>query len=97
MKLPLAITLLALSSCATPKSNARAFPDGTISVTCTMNINACYERAAQVCPQGYDIAHSSNGKSAQWNGLDFMTVEKQNILIRCKADASTQTKNQNPS
>jgi hypothetical protein len=83
--------LILLFGCAT--YSKIVLPDGTkgYSVNCdgsAVSENVCYEKAGELCPNGYDILVKNKDKTAfvQGNGLNYSSgsFNTKGFLIRCK-------------
>jgi len=82
----LAIMLLLCVACASASSHRIITPDGKVSlrVTCHPDIGECWEKAGDVCSNGYDVV----GNSMHWGGAiaDWIPgpVPWYNVLVTCK-------------
>lgn len=89
----LAVSALALSSCAVSKSVVMPSGQHGYTVNCSgaaLSWAACYQKAGQDCPQGYDVADKSDEHggpvvAANRYGLFGAPVMDRTMLIQCKA------------
>jgi len=56
------------------------------SMRCGNNLDACYEKAGELCPDGYDIIDRASGTVAIPYGKAFIAAPRHNLAIECKAD-----------
>jgi hypothetical protein len=83
-----AMLVVSLSGCATSKPVQGPNGNQAYFIKCgSAAIDACYEEAAKVCPQGYDMADRQANPNAMIApvGNSFMVVHgPKSMLIECK-------------
>jgi hypothetical protein len=78
---------LCLSACAlqpTPITTANG--SRGYNMDCSSGIETCYQKATELCPNGYDILEHSEKTSAviPHYGEYPMILHRENLLIECK-------------
>lgn len=78
--------LILLTGCSTTVKQIRG-PSGNMghSITCKNGIENCQEKAAELCPNGYNVASESQGQrgAIPING-QWVPVVRANMFIECK-------------
>jgi hypothetical protein len=82
------ITML-LSSCAAIEPKQFVGPNGktAYSMRCSgmgRTLDACYQKAGEVCPNGYTIIDRASGTVAVPVNHSIMAVPQHNLAIECK-------------
>ena len=54
------------------------------SMSCGNRLGACYERAGEVCPNGYDILDRASGTVAAPFRGGMVATQQHNLAIECK-------------
>ncbi|MDF1589765.1 MAG: hypothetical protein P1P93_11610 [Gammaproteobacteria bacterium] len=84
----LSVGTLLLSSCATIKPLSITGPSGKqgFSMDCVSGTPACFSKAGQLCPNGYDIIDHSITSSIVIThyGAYPMNVTRESLTIECK-------------
>ena len=70
---------------------------GLYSIECRRSVGNCYEEAATVCPDGFDVENASDQSGAYahtntFNGTTTTTVTpvvRASMLVRCRGLAET--------
>jgi hypothetical protein len=88
----LLLSILAiLAGCAGAHAHQVTGPDGEnnwFSITCRRSHGNCYEKASDVCPDGYIVADSSGHEGMYVNANAGYAVSTYNgeMLIKCKGE-----------
>jgi len=90
MKILIVAIAIALSGCATSKTIAVG-PSGKPMhfITCgSAGLQFCYEKAAEVCPGGYQFVDHQNSQNAGFfspqRGVAFAMMGPQTMAVECK-------------
>src|SRR4051812_28106820 len=77
--------VLAMSSCAT--STPIMGPNGAqhFNVSCPRTIENCYEEAARVCPNGYQVVDKNDNSTLVPVNGSVVAARKFSMLIECRA------------
>ena len=54
------------------------------SMSCGNRLDACYQKAGEVCPNGYDILDRASGTVAVPYGRAIIAAPQHNLAIECK-------------
>jgi hypothetical protein len=90
MKYLLAIVgAIALSGCMSIDPTSFRGPNGKqgYSMKCSgmgRTLEACYQKAGEVCPSGYNIVDRSSGTIGFMNQGTFMMAPQNSLTIECK-------------
>lgn len=81
--------LLLLSACATITPKQFIGPNGktAYSMRCSgmgRTLDACYQKAGEVCPNGYTIIDRASGTVAVPVNGSIMAAPQHNLAIECK-------------
>jgi hypothetical protein len=73
-----------LASCV--QTQAFRGPNGNTaySMRCGANLSACYEKAGELCPKGYNIIDRATGVAAVPSGTSFIAAPQHSLAIECK-------------
>lgn len=89
MKKLMLATVFSLTGCASINPIQVSGPSGKTAYTMRCSgagrtLEACYQKAGEVCPNGYTMVDRSTGtKSIPANG-GFMMVNDHNLTVECK-------------
>jgi hypothetical protein len=87
--IPLASILLSLSSCATIDPIPLKGPNGNQGYTMRCSgmgrtLEMCYQKAGEVCPNGYNIVGQDNSTVAVPINGSIIAAPQRNLTIECK-------------
>ena len=85
------ISVLMLASCASIEPREFVGPNGNTaySMRCSgmgRTLEACYQKAGEVCPNGYTIIDLNTATVGVPSGDSVLIIAKQTMAIECKAD-----------
>lgn len=85
IKLLILSTVLFFVSCTSSKKIMAPSGKEGHMVTCPRNVSNCYEKAAELCPKGYnEISKSDSSSGATVIGNNIVTSKKFEMMIECK-------------
>lgn len=90
MRISTLVALLLLTSCASIEPQKFNGPNGrtAYSMKCSgmgRTLDACYQKAGEICPVGYDIVDRTSGTVGYGTGGGkFMFAQQHNLAIECK-------------
>ena len=85
------ISILSLASCASIEPHEFVGPNGdqAYSMRCSgmgRTLEACYQKAGEVCPNGYTIIDLNTATFGVPSGDSVLIAARQTMAIECKAD-----------
>ena len=86
-KITLFILAVAMGGCATePVSTVKTDGKQAYTINCTLGIDECRQKAAKLCPAGYDINEHIKKSSTlvPHYGEYPMTINIESLIIHCK-------------
>jgi hypothetical protein len=88
-KITIAVLLVLLTSCASIEQKQFVGPNGktAYSMRCSgmgRTLDACYQKAGEICPNGYTIIGQESGTVAVPVNGSIMAAPKHNFAIECK-------------
>jgi hypothetical protein len=86
MRLSIGIVLALLAGCVSVRLNEVKGPDGktALALKCG-DATACYKKAGELCPDGYDLVDKNNATYVVENYGGSVTT----LVVECKSPATT--------
>lgn len=86
MKKFLLLTQSIVFTAACSTAQTMKLPNGKLGyyVKCPRSIQNCYEKAAEVCPKGYEVQDKTNNSKILHYAGTLTTVKKFEMMVQCK-------------
>lgn len=84
MRIILLLVSLLLASCVQVQQFRGPSGGPAYSLRCGGNLDACFEKAGEICPKGYTIFDRTSGTAIMPSGGGFIGVPQHSVAIECK-------------